>query len=464
MSLLSLNEDALLLLVSFLSSQDALRLSETSRKVHLIGIQQALSSVTLTMPHQLPLLHKFLLCPSAGHHILFLRHLRTRWNVWGVNARPDFSNIALLADILEQALRLKSVCLHIFDELIKAEPRILSALVALDGLENVEGIRTRSFTLESLHRFRSGLKKLRLCFADEYFYGGVQLARPASYFGQLSVLRELEDLDLHNLRITYDEPASQYTVQPYAGPRWPAIRHLTLSTVSIPAPLLAYAFPNVEHAALDNVAITDVAALQWITPEDTTRMHAAPVHSIDLDATYGYSLYGLKDWHVDVLRTMSPFLLSVTAAPLMDSWPELIQLAPRLKYLYARLNTGQMLITESQSNLVQKWLDTVPALLPSGVICVRVYVQDPGQYWHDEIRDKVFNAVPSVWYIAAQSVHYREDSPESDVIWWRVDRTADTRRLVEISREAGAGVHAYLHSGEFEKRVRDDDASIPVFG
>lgn len=148
MSLLTVDFDVLSAIVGFLSPSDARSLSQTTRALHAVAQQRALSVLTLRKPQKLIDAHEYLLAnvPARAHHIRELKVFFEELLLPGTvndSLAPVHPGLArtsqqLVADLLENAPLLRSVSIDCTEESIVAEPRLWNALTTLEHLTNVE--------------------------------------------------------------------------------------------------------------------------------------------------------------------------------------------------------------------------------------------------------------------------------------------------------------------------------------
>ncbi|OSX60624.1 hypothetical protein POSPLADRAFT_1058789 [Postia placenta MAD-698-R-SB12] len=154
MHLTTLNQDVLSMIVSYLSTWDALRLSETCRGILCIARNQALSSVTLGVnrpfnptgtdnPHEGQLFCLYVLADVPGR-LHRVRRLGVHTSIWRYFGSPapqrgyvlmsEYSLAPLLASVLENAANLQHLLLGDAAGLMCNEPRIAAALSVLPSL------------------------------------------------------------------------------------------------------------------------------------------------------------------------------------------------------------------------------------------------------------------------------------------------------------------------------------------
>ncbi|KAL6301186.1 hypothetical protein BKA93DRAFT_798925 [Sparassis latifolia] len=429
---LSLNDDVLFLVTSFLHPLDALRLSETCRHLHLIALPQALSSIVLGTCLQLTAFCRYMLSsPQTRMHLLRAIVI--------VAPVGDVPNAALLADVFEQALRLRSIHMHHSDTFIEAEPRIGTALAALEDLEDVTLFDAREHVREMLPRLRSKPRKVQLLCPMEY-------PRLVLHLSQLSTLRHAVTLSLFNITIEDDTLVGQ-PAAPFV-----ALEYLSLQYAQIPAVL--FSFRN-----LDRVEVW-LGEILGPAPDVILSPTLGTVRNVSLDASWIRTAM-TEEGIVQALRVLQfvpPLMLTlkIFAYPLRPFWTCLVALSPQLRYLHLELDTMRAL--ENGDRLfvpVSEWLRVVPPLLASlNLHCLRISVADTG-FGHTvpQMRDLLWKHIgPSLRYISLKSTpHPHVDwQTRCEYSWWMVEGSGDARRLVAMSVEAGEAIHETLCSAPTE--------------
>lgn len=137
--------DILSMIVAFLSPDDARSLSRTTRALHAIAQQRALSDLSLRKPQVLTRAHGYLLAdiPARAHS---LRKLTVSFK----NKTSELSQMApMVADILENAPQLNCLSIDCAEKFVVTEPRLWDALTAL---ELVTDVQLKGAGLEVLRR------------------------------------------------------------------------------------------------------------------------------------------------------------------------------------------------------------------------------------------------------------------------------------------------------------------------
>ncbi|GBE89639.1 hypothetical protein SCP_1603030 [Sparassis crispa] len=241
MDLLSLNDDILSLIAALLSSRDALSLSRTSRKVHVMAKRHALSTVELTSSGQLAAFCTYMLC-DVSTHLLCLRSLKVTLSAVGVEDEgmidyASFNSASLLAALIGQASRLRCLSISCLDELIKTEPHIGAAVASLPNLEKLELHEVGARALDVVRRLRSRPRVLSL-----HYYGSKINSNPISY-----TLRNLQNLQIVRLSgiVWPEEDSAPVWTKPWLG-----VRELQVMYSEAPMTEFVRAFPNVRKLSI----------------------------------------------------------------------------------------------------------------------------------------------------------------------------------------------------------------------
>jgi len=108
-----LNEDVISIIVSTLSTRDALSLSATARRVHLVAKHQALSSIAMSSPRQIARICKYLLTDVEG---------RLRWprnlTIWLCGPIREQASVNYLVALLSQARYIRTLFLSLAEAVI----------------------------------------------------------------------------------------------------------------------------------------------------------------------------------------------------------------------------------------------------------------------------------------------------------------------------------------------------------
>ncbi|GBE89380.1 hypothetical protein BKA93DRAFT_449016 [Sparassis latifolia] len=431
MSPVSLNDDVLLLVVACLDPLDALRLSETSRHLHLIALPQALSAVTLTGHVELTAFCRSMLSrPSI--HILLVRRLRIALT------DNNFSSAPLLADVLQRAGRLRSIIMLQSENFIEAEPRIGDALAALEELEVVYLLGCHERVREMLHRLRSRPRKVILSSSPPY-------PHLVLYLSRLSALQHTVKLGLSKVTVKDEPPPGELAGQLQA--QWDA-QYLSLWDAEIPVSFFSSKVPKLRAVVLRQSNITVPASslpgTATFLPLRTVRHMTLDMSWIDVDTTEADVVRALQP-----LQCMPPVALSVQAGVNSTHylWERLAAFGTQIKYLDVDLNCVQR---EARSLFIY-FLCTVPQLLtPLNIVCFRISARSMS----DEVIQKVLQLhIPSLRYLAVKSSHWymNEQTDSGAYTLWSAEGPGDARLFVKMPPETGEAIHERFCSVALEE-------------
>lgn len=169
MSLLALNEDVLITLVSYLDPPTARLLSYTARGIHLIAKHQALQTVTLhtvnntikfcaymlsSMPHRIPALHELRL------HCLILSAYEIGTHLTDDTEESYTEAALLLTDLIQQATGLRLLIMESAQAWMVYEPRLVDALASIDTLQEIDLELVGSYISDFVNKMRSTPRKM----------------------------------------------------------------------------------------------------------------------------------------------------------------------------------------------------------------------------------------------------------------------------------------------------------------
>ena len=265
MGLLSLNDDALILVFSHLYGRDALHASLVSQRLSILASPRIASVIHCSSPSELRRLHRYLLSPLPGGtlRVKYLEQLSISTSSFedaandGHDTPPesfddgadmvdsyygaDFSQAQLIGDILVEAENLKEINLERFHPCLKRDPRIGSALRAISHLINIRlsTLGDDAITDVLQHMKGDAIERLTLSY---HVYDDFPLPeQPKSLpplLSALSSFRNLHTVKLWNFTpAVAPPPTSSYELLP-------SIRYLRLSEASAPALHMVELCPN----------------------------------------------------------------------------------------------------------------------------------------------------------------------------------------------------------------------------
>ena len=331
-TLLSLNQDTVMRLISFLPSPDALRLSMTAHGLHQIAKRRALAEVRLRSTERATLFCKYMLA-DIMERLQYLRQLEIHLGTF-YEERISLA-IPGLVRVLAHAPALQSLTLD--DAEVMLESGILAAAVRM--LTTLEELNLRKYGLLSVstvRRLSSNLRKLSLT--------GMLLPRRHVILSML--------LCPDPAMLTDDDQASK---------RWPSIEELELDvacpTDTIPHKAIVQSFPNLQrlHFRVIEAEVTEGEErpthvpdrvgwphLDWLTGTPVSLGgFTGPVKCLRF--TEGAPEV-LHERGVEIVDHLCPVFLSVAAPPESDTrfWTQLSERAQRLRSLRIELlNPGK---------------------------------------------------------------------------------------------------------------------------
>ena len=259
MNLISLNEDVLLLICSFLDSRHARALCLVSKRTRRVAFKFALSSAECSTPEQLHRLTSYMLSPEQGsdipravylktlvlHRDTFIRELlpsgKTR-SSFSISPKNASTQAHLLADLLAAAQSLTTLYFKCFQPCLIQCPSIATALALLPKLTSLSLFTISDDTLAILGDISSHIRYLTLSYAHEasMLYLPDQSASLTPLLSALMSFRKLDTLTLRHF--TPDSISrSASTVVPLS---FPSIRNLHFEEVSILAFEIVECCPN----------------------------------------------------------------------------------------------------------------------------------------------------------------------------------------------------------------------------
>ncbi|KAI8982824.1 hypothetical protein BD414DRAFT_491236 [Trametes punicea] len=458
--LLSLNQDVLAQIISYLSYRDALSLSCTCKAAHAICLDPALHTVVLDRSsEQLLKFRDFLLATDLRP--LFLRSLTvTKTVTWdlGDSAKEMAS---ALADILKVAAKLQQFSCGAIRDLNRADTGIqlgLTALTQLVSLTLLEGGLETSVIVTTLKSPR--LEQLTF---DMLFH--VDKLPFESFFGKLAQYHHLRSLSISRV---YDRivlpPALQTEIA------IPSLRTLALHSTYLPMSLAAAVFPNVSRLTFTNARHYPNFSRTRIEPEEVASCWATldeahidardlivwPITSrvrwLDLDVLRG----GYSREAIAAVDRTGPRVLSCAYTIDADNlfWVRLPVIATDLRFLDVRL----LELNGHPRRYMLMHLSRFPTLTAL-FLCIRAFYP-PDNSEVNSIALDLAERNPQLQFIGISFTDgrtVREDEPVWDEerlgsTWFKVRRGEDgsNRELQDISTEAGLKVRDYMYDADYE--------------
>ncbi|KAI0362628.1 hypothetical protein OH77DRAFT_1416896 [Trametes cingulata] len=460
--LLSLNQDVLSHVISYLPYQDALSLSYTCKAAHTLSLDPALRTIVLDRSsEQLTKFRDYLLAKTSRP--LFLRSLSiTKTVTWDMEAAEVAS---ALADILEKAAALEQFSCGAMRELVAADSRIKENLIALTGLRELTLLDGGLETSEIATGLKShGIQQLTLSL-----HWHDRKTPFEQLFGKFRRYRRLEILSISGMynRIIPATPLSDSN-----GIVMPSVHTLELHRTYIPLSLAAAAFPNISRVTFTNARHYPNFGQREVQPAEIAHCWANineahidardlavwPISSrvrwLDLDVLRaGYSGEAIAA----VART-SPRVLSCAYTIDADNlfWVRLPVIATELRFLDVRL----LELRGNPRKYMLMHLKRFPHLTAI-FLCIRAFYQptDPAaEIASIALELAEFNS--SLQFIGisfADGRSTREDEPVFDEerlssTWFKVHRPehygeAEPR---QISTETGLKVRDYMYRAQYD--------------
>ncbi|GBE87749.1 hypothetical protein SCP_1104260 [Sparassis crispa] len=330
MSFLSLNDDVLEIIISFIPSPDAWRLAQTCRYLYDAAVCQYLSIVTINSWRQLIGFSSFVLAEPSRKLYIKALEVSLRYSQEYSECIPAF------IEVLRGAGSLRSLSIEDEHDLLRSLPSLRSALAAIPNLERISYFRVGSKFLEVLTHMVSRPRYLKVSlfpYDDEVpFWHALE-----------NLTGCLETLDFSPIQ----------SLNPGINNVWPHVHSLSVRLHDGCRSLyhLVRAFPNVRRFKLNCGGVYDTRP-HWASLDEVesnfpftlfSRVRRLLLHEDDFGDPDG-----LSNMVLHMLRHTSPVVLS------FSTWrprliPHLQDLTPRLKYL--KVVTHADADTEHQQSL-----------------------------------------------------------------------------------------------------------------
>lgn len=301
--LLSLNDDALLSIFSFLYGEDALAVALTSRRLHDLAISRV---STIAVARSRRALSR--LCDYMLHGPQPRARCMEDLDVWCINL-DDISDTGiphdrLIADLLTAAQNLRRLALFRLPQSPGQRSRIMEAMFSMRNLVDLHLGDVDEHTLALLPMLSGPLKHLDLWYKRTC----QSAATDAALLHALTKHARLRSLALHNFMPS--EP-SLYAL--HATCRFPSLRHLSIVTNTAEALRFVSLFPQLSLLAL----VLDEASVP-LAPSDFDTMPRWPL----LKDLYAHTELACMQHFVNrvenvvLLRTMMPGEVVALQVPL----------------------------------------------------------------------------------------------------------------------------------------------------
>ncbi|CCL99496.1 uncharacterized protein FIBRA_01514 [Fibroporia radiculosa] len=506
-SLLRLNEDILTEIVSYLHTRDALHLSTTARGLHQVAKRQALSEIWLFRPEETIRICTYMLADIQGR-IMCVRKLSVRSHGIGEYHDQASTHWQLLADFLEHAHNLRSLCIFPIGFLLQAVPRMGDALAKLQYLQDIDLGGVDAASLKILPCMRSNIRKIKIhahfnAFSFEHLILNI------------SSMQSIQELD--------SELSINRWTQPPIPPAFtdcqlPKLRRLAVPSNTTTMSTCVRAFPELRVLHLGGQEISPevnvVSALTACWPSlDVVQAHVTafrrwpitcPVHTLFISGVLAMPSIQVQ-WDstedgalflpivLNAVTHTSPIVLKLSIMPYIDLaptfWTDLAEIGTQIRCLIIQLCEFQDAL-QFQADLVE-WMNTVPPILASMrslthiQICIRgdmsrhfscvVQAYDPDNppppppiaivptyEIAQEFSKILIKNLPSVRLVSVGfGFGFLPDGSEQmlgggSFWWWKTVITPNGRNVQRIEDQAGINLQSRLCSVEFDSRLDFD--------
>ncbi|KAI0749246.1 hypothetical protein C8Q80DRAFT_612332 [Daedaleopsis nitida] len=384
MGILSLNDDALLLIFANIYGEDALNVSLSTKRLYGLASSRIAAVVQCSSPSQLRKLHRYLLSTLSGGtlRVRYLEQLiidaSTFDNPASVEDEPafdeelpvgsweslysDFSQVHMLADILMQAENIRELALERFHPCVARDPRMGAAFQSLPHLVNFRLSTIGDSTLADvlLHAKSNALERVTLSY---HTFDDFPLpAEPKSLPPLLLALAKFQKL--HTVKLWNFTPTDHLPLDP-PPPSLPSMRYLRLSQSSVQALDMVELCPNLstlvfslddENAdaipsvgsrwrPLRRLMLGDLREADSISNRLSTVDHLQLISKVTLDTPRSFTQESSTTRLLGLLRVTSPVSLYLRLVAFRKEnrlaiemfWKEVPSTAPRLRSLELQL-------------------------------------------------------------------------------------------------------------------------------
>ena len=258
MNLLSLNDDVLVYIFSFLYGRDALHISLASRRAHDLAISRVPSAAVCRSPYHVTRIHEYMLGPAAGSSGPRARYLHmlnipyVAFNLWysqipGPACVEDYYTAAdegfaldtsmakMVDEVLLQAVNLRSLSIDMLSVCVEEDPRVSEALSSMTRLTNLRMWLVADSILRTIKSLPNSLS--RVIFHCDHAIPGTITLPPLLL--SLAVFTNLHSITLHDFK-----PPSP--ISPSTLPLLRSVRHLNLEQCWEDAIIIADCCPSLE--------------------------------------------------------------------------------------------------------------------------------------------------------------------------------------------------------------------------
>ncbi|KZT73404.1 hypothetical protein DAEQUDRAFT_808494 [Daedalea quercina L-15889] len=502
-NMLTLNEDVLITLVSYLDSQSARQLSYTARSIHLIAKHRALQSVTLhsierttkfctymlgDMPHRLPALHELKVhCIVLSAHELVTHTTDDTEESYAAAA-------TLLSELLRRAKNLRVLVMDSAQAWMAYEPQMVDAMASIQTLQEIDLALVGSYTSEFINKMRSAPRKLTFRRSGPLKQGRGRLQLDPQL--RLPSVESLSVYDPDNL------PGAPDLARAFPGAKRVDLRR-TRSFKGL-RPLLSTDTDAVPWPTLERVRGSVISFERWKSANTVHLLQlVGQLSSTEASSSWrGRALAGILRGRVTyssaipIVSNFQPVALilelDVTAG--LENLAELIRGSARLQYLAVAVASDDK---DRLDHVASWWGAFCSVLTDSSVLCLEFRVAcrqnmsfPPGRslsgnaglipYQETLVRAveaSVGKSTPSTlrylsldcspmgnspWrydYLAPEEGQEVKTPP--DLRWWSVEGegTARTTRVLDVGQ--GERIAAYLRSVQYDYSKPFNERDVP---
>lgn len=384
MSLLSLNDDALLLIFANIYGEDALNVSLSTKRLYGLAGSRIAAVVQCSSPTQLRKLHCYLLStlPGGTLRVRYLEQLivdaSTFDNTEEGDLEPafdeelvadaweslysDFSQAPLLGDILVQAENIRELALERFQPCVARDPRIGVAFRSLPHLVNLRLSTIGDSTLADVLLHANSNVIARVTLSYHIFDDFPLPAEPKSLPPLLLALAKFQNF--HTVKLWNFTPTTHLSSDP-PPPALPSIRYLRLSQSSVYALDMVDFCPNLSTLVfsiddedadtiqsigprwrpLRRLMLGDLNEADCISNRLSTVDQLQLISKISLDTPRSFTQESSTTRLLGLLRVTSPISLYLRLIAYREEnrfamemfWKEVPTTAPRLRCLELQL-------------------------------------------------------------------------------------------------------------------------------
>ncbi|OSX63904.1 hypothetical protein POSPLADRAFT_1032422 [Postia placenta MAD-698-R-SB12] len=418
-------------IISLVTPADALSLSAVCKEARPFARRRSLSEIHLHS-RNFDKICDFLLADTSDR-LHWVRDLTLAGDIFGSETslyqydlkdgdNIKFEWVPVFLEILQLAHNLRRLSLSGTEVLLKMEPAIGDAFVALPELTSLELNHAGSHTIRMLSRLQSTVRHLIVHHdtasdTGRTFYE--YLTHGVTFPGVETI--EFGDLD--------SEPYP-LTTKLYLDRQWPDVRHLTLSQTSLtPMSTCARLFSGIRSLYLKYAIGYDPRTPPLWPSLDFVRVYHLKLR--EESSEYEHPPRILK-----AIRKPSPVVLSIRArVPLnnMNFWIALLECAPRLRCL-----DFIVIYDDTGKDRLCKWIEDISDVFASSrLLCIRIRIHDR------------FCKLSDIHFLLPSLEHFARGPGPAAFVGRRVSTCEDGRSIEAISHESGKHILAAIRSADF---------------